>query len=66
MENEIITGLYKVFLTKRVLMSVKKIGKRYDVTLHDLTNDTYTGISAYFNDVLEYLQRKLILVSSRA
>lgn len=65
MENEIITGLYKVFLTKRVLMSVKKIGKRYDVTLHDLTNDTYTGISAYFNDVLEYLQRKLILVSSR-
>lgn len=65
MENEILTGLYKVFLTKRVLMNVKKIGKRYDVTLHDLTNNTYTGISAYFNDVLEYLQRKLILVSSR-
>lgn len=65
MENEILTGLYKVFLTKRILMSAKKIGKRYDVTLHDLTNDTYTGISAYFNDVLEYLQRKLILVSSR-
>lgn len=65
MENEILTGLYKVFLTKRVLMNVKKIDKRYDVTLHDLTNNTYTGISAYFNDVLEYLQRKLILVSSR-
>jgi hypothetical protein len=61
MEKQVMDKFYKDFLAKDVLMKVKHSGERYDIVLYDLQNRTFAGISAYFSDVVEYLERKLSL-----